>query len=299
MKEVGTFNVPLVMSLPASGRLFQMVGLQTDGHVYRWNGTTWVDMTASGGGPTFTAPEKIQRADQIIESVTLYDKIQRADKMIESVTLNDKIQRGDAALMTASFAAPDKIQRGDLATFTVALSAVSRSGSPDSDQWGDGWTDSSLGQTGVNHGNETPLQFGNVTVGTKLAYLQIDLTKFTGLTATGNSHPLVFNMVNNDAGSATFQFSAAGQAGKPFTESTLAQSNQPATPTAITRTPTAAVGANTITVTLTDAEMQQLLGKWVLIVLGKSFAGTNAWTTPSREDATPANRMKLTFTVKV
>lgn len=259
---------------------------------------TLIQKVASSSGTSFAPHEPTNRSDAAATKLSVIETTNRSDKAAFVHALAENTNRGDTPKLTLVTKTPDTENRTDLGNVVMKLTAISRSASPDSDSWGDAWTDSTVGQTGTNNGNSTPLQFGNVTVGTKLAYIQIDLTKFKNLTATGAAHTLVFQVVNNDVTSTAFQVAMQGQAGKPFTESTLTQSNQPATPSAITRAPTAAVGANTITVTLTNAEMQQLLGNWVLIVLGKSFAGTNAWTMPSREDATASNRMALTFTAK-
>ncbi len=263
----------------------------------------------SGGGgatvPTFTAPEKIQRGEQFSTTLTLNDKIQRSESVIlKQITLNDSIQRGDALkLPTISITPTDKIQRGDGCTFgPIALTAVSRSGTPDSDDWGDAWTDATVGNTGTNHGNADPLSIDGTALTTKVAWAEINLTRFTGLTATGGSHTLTFRATNTGVGNITgMKVNMAGQAGRPFTESTITQSNQPAIPSAIViNIPTITSGTTNAlqTATLSDSQMNQLLGKWVVIAINNANTLETA-TIHSREDATTTDRMTITFTAKV
>ncbi len=264
-------------------------------------------ISGSGGScptcpPTFIMPETVSRGDTIaLSPMRLSDTIRRADTIkFNPLKLNETVSRLDAyRIPTMTIKPPETLQRGDLAIFTVGpLTAVSRSGSPDADDWGDAWTDATIGQTGVNHGNVNPLQCGQAAAGIAVqrAYIKINLTRFTGLTAIGGAHTFTFMASHSVALLAeTLSFNCQGQAGNPFTESTIVQTNQPATPTAITRSFSVAAGAAQLfTVTFTDAEMNQLLGKWVLIVFIEGPALTT-FSIPSREDATTTNRMTITF----
>lgn len=260
----------------------------------------------SGSAPTLTTLERVNHSDLPISKLTNLQSLQHSDLPVTKLTPLQSLNHSDSPMIgTLALTPAQSVNHSDLAIFTIGpLYAVSRSSTPDTDDWGDAWTDSTVGQTGVNHGNETPLQFANVAVGAKTAYAEINLTRFSGLTPVGNSHTLTFKVNNTTAAAGNFQFAMGpsalgGGAIRPFTESTITQSNQPAAPTSITRSLMAATGLQTITVTLTDAELSQVLGKWALIVIGQSFVQTSAWTTPSREDATFTNRMNITFKVQI
>lgn len=187
------------------------------------------------------------------------------------LTLNDSHARGDAYLLPSiQMVMPESAAHDDNGLFTVGpLYALARSGSPDADDWGDAWTDSTIGNTGVNHGNADPLTVGNTAVVEQRAFMEFNLTRFTGLTGYGNSHTFQFRANSASALLAsTLNVAFGANASRPFVESTITQSNQPATPTLFTRSFSVAVDATfpLYTVTMTDAEINQLLGKWALVV---------------------------------
>lgn len=261
-------------------------------------------ISGQGGGgttcpPTFVISETPKRADRLVlNPMRFVDSERRADRIVlNPARFTDSISRVDAyRIPTASITPPETLQRNDLAIFTVNLTAVDRSGTPDSDDWGDAWTDSTIGQTGVNHGNESPLQATGLVTGVKRAYVKINLTRYTGLTATGGAHTFVFKARNtNLVLSSTLAIAMQGQAGNPFTESTITQSNQPAVPTAITRSVTVPAGdvLTTFTLTLTNAEMDQLLGKWALIVF--TTADLTQLNNITSREGTAGDEMTLTF----
>lgn len=261
----------------------------------------------SGGGggtaaPTFTAPEQVQTADKPVLTLTPTDRANVAEVPAFTLTPLDAVQLGDA-LPTLSLTAtpPDTVQPTDVLSTSVDFPAVTRSGTPDTDSWGDGWTDALLANQGVNHGNETPLKVAQVTAITEQrAYMEFDCTRFTGWTATGGT--FVFSdSQDSPALTVVLTVSFGAQAGRPFTESTLAQSNQPAVPTGFTRTFTLAANTGTAgtadrqTITLTAGEAQSLIGKWGLVTFQIPVGSLMTAYVASREDATAGNRPKLTL----
>jgi hypothetical protein len=256
------------------------------------------------GAPTFIFNEVRKLADTVVLAFTLAENRTEKDAVALTITATESRAAADRYLIPqVTLLAPEKRTSSDTATFIVGpQSAVSRSGTPDSDTWGDAWTDAALGQTGVNHGNADPLVIQNLTANVRQAFVEVDLTKFTGLTATGNAHTFSFRITNASLALAgTYSFACQGQATRPFVESTITQANEPAIPTAITRALNVAANTTTtLTVTFTDAEMNQLLAKWVLIVITATDAlGSVTSNITSRENATVANRMTIMFTAKV
>ena len=253
------------------------------------------------GGFNLIAPERRRAQIGYALSILLGDRASRRGLYSASINLLDRARR--ATIITATSLALAPIFRGsrrDNAQFTFILRAVARSTSPDADTWGDAWTEATLGQTGVNHGNETPLQVGNLTALTeRRGFMKIDLRGFSALAAAGGSHALVLNIGGNTSGLTAVVMTIAfgGQAASPFTESTLTQSNQPATPTGFTKAVTLPAGApvQDYSIALSDAEMQQLLGRWALLVMTVPLLTTVTISPRSRE---AAEKPTLTFTAR-
>lgn len=58
MQFLGTFKPPVVAALPAAGDVGRLVRLSTDNHIYHDNGSSWDDLTATGGaGGSFLSGE--------------------------------------------------------------------------------------------------------------------------------------------------------------------------------------------------------------------------------------------------
>lgn len=183
------------------------------------------------------------------------------------------------------------------ATAQFTQTAQSRSGAPDSDKWGDAWTDAAIGQTGTNHGNESPIIAASIVGAERRAYVKVDLRGFSK-TATGNAHTITCRVMNSSLIAAqTLRLRAGGNGStSPFTESTIAQNNQPAIPTDvdITSGNVAANTTQTLTFTLTDTQMNELLGEWALLLF--TSAGLSDMRIVSRE-GTAADRIALNFTL--
>jgi hypothetical protein len=249
--------------------------------------------------PTFVISETERRSEAVILQMLLQDQARRGDSLVFTPQFPETERRGDALIVTASAQLADTERRAALASFITAIAAVSRSGTPDSDMWGDGWTNAALGQTAINHGNETPLIVGANALGERRGYVKVDLRKFSGLTATGNAHTIMCRVTNTNGLMAQTLRLRAGSNGNtnPFTESTLAQNNQPAIPTTVDKSGNVNAGATTTLVfTLTDSEMNALLGNWVLMAL--TTTGLSDMQVISREGLA-ADRMTINFTARV
>lgn len=205
---------------------------------------------------------------------------------------------GEMTVPTWEFSSDLSIGSHISGTIEASWSADSRSGTPDSDLWGDAYVNNAVGQTGTNFGNVDPLQLNNIATSVRRAFIKVDLRGFSA-TATGNAHTITLRATNqNVATTATITLSAGGNVSSPFTESTITNNNAPAVPTAVVIT-SAAIPASTtqdVTFTLTDAQMNQLLGTWALIVLTTNSVLANV-NVNSRENATVSNRMALNFTL--
>jgi hypothetical protein len=201
------------------------------------------------------------------------------------------------SIPSASSQAQDSEQRSDQAKFTAAWTATARSGSPDSDAWGDAWVNAAVGQTGTNNGNAANLDCTNLVTGQRRAIIEFDLTRFTGHTAAGNTHTLAVSITAGALGGATVSFDFSATTSRPWTESTVTNANLPASTTLFTLTAVTTAGATqTFNLTLTDAQLAQLLGKWVQVLARTPAATTSTHTVAGRESA---SKPVLTFTTTI
>lgn len=274
--------------------------------IKRRTGTGYLAMGGGGGGgggggaPTFIITEPQRRADQmLLPGLRFAEPQRRADALrLNQLLLRDQQNRADLARIPSINAVLSESQRrADLARFTVNISATSRSGTPDNDMWGDGWVDATIAQTNTNHGNETPLNISAALTGARRAFIKVDLRKFSGLTAA-TAGTVGFRMTNvSGLTDATVGWSVTNSgAGNPFTESTLNNANAPTVNAVASGSLTVQANNNNAakTFSIPQATLTALLGNWALIVFtGDTLA---AVTTPSRENATLANRMSLSFT---
>lgn len=207
-----------------------------------------------------------RRPDTPVLGPGLPDARRSPEQILVSPTLTDFHKRPEVPQFTPT--ASDQAQRPETGLFTVDIKAVAQSGTPDSDMWGDSWTDATVANQGANHGSDTTLKVSQGTAQTEnRAFIKADLRKFSGLSASSGGHYLKLRITNGGVAAQNVNVALQGQAGNPFTESTITWNNQPATPTAITKSLSAAVGTASYQVPLTDAEMNQLLGNWALIVI--------------------------------
>lgn len=257
-----------------------------------------VTVSVPSGGPNFITPDKIGRQTSVGIGMSYPDKRGRSTTVGAGFTFNGKRGRSTTVTSSMSYQPPDRVGRSSKLTATISLLAVARSATPDNDEWGDAWTHAALGQIDVNHGNEAQLQCQN-TLGEKRAFMKINLLTYgTRYTATGNAHGMTIYVGGNGSGLAAVVLTLAFgvSATSPFTESTITRLNQPAMPTLFTKTINVPAGAAFLpyNITFTDAEMQQLLGQWVLIVLTVPALTTSTLNPRGREDT---NKPSLNFKV--
>lgn len=260
------------------------------------------NISGSGGScppcpPTFIFSETEQRSDAgfFLSPMRLTDLRKQADRVvISNLRLNETRNILDAQrvpLVTLTAAETRRLADvGLFGPFTYRTRA--RSGTPDTDEWGDAWTDGLLANQGVNHGNADPLAIANLTSATETrGFVEFNFTRFTGLFGSGSAHTFNFRAstaTNLASNSLTLNFGA--QASRWFTESTITWSNQPATPTLFTKSVTVVGDAAypTYSVTLSDAELNLLLGKWGLIVFTEPATSALGISVLSRENANVA-----------
>lgn len=262
------------------------------------------------GAPNILWNETVRRADQLkLNPLKLNETVSHADLMkVPSLKLSETVSRVDAyRTPTVTLTPPETLQRGETADFTFTLTALAPSGTPDTDEWGDAWTDNTVGQTGTNHGTTTPLNLsaGLAGVGTKVGWVEANLTRFTGLGATGSSHVVTAYFTNGSAVSAATitlkggPSAIGGGASRPFTESTITQSNQPAAPSSFTLTANLPAGATNqaLTFTLGNADLNAIIGKWATLQFTTSSTVTATPDTMVSREGAAGNR--VTFSMKL
>lgn len=152
--------------------------------------------------------------------------------------------------------------------------AMSRSGSPDSDAWGDAWVNRNVLNLTDNHGNETTMQFSAVTAATRHdAYCEISFVRFVGFVAGAGTKTLDFravwpSVIGNPNATILVDFQTSTS--RPWSESAVnanAQARFTSTAPFTQRTFTATQDGQqrTHVVTFTSDEMTEILGKWLLI----------------------------------
>ena len=182
---------------------------------------------------------------------------------------------------------------------STALVAVARSGSPDADAWGDAWTDATTGNAGNNHGNDANLLVSGSPTGIKNVYIMVDLTSYAGKTvAPGGLHTLGLYIAESGSsgGGSTYNVLITTTSTRPFVESAVTSASPPTTGnTQITYQIFRASGGSYFENTgFNDAQMQSLLGKWVMITLSCPNS-IDSGTVISRENAGATVRPTLSF----
>lgn len=183
-------------------------------------------------------------------------------------TLSDTFAVTDDLIPTVVTDHPDTFAQADVFTKAQFRNvAFGATGTPDTDAGGDSWVDQASAAT--NHGTEgTLVAKGKSTLANdeQRALLEFDFTRYVNMTAyVGGSHSLTLRIQNPTAllsVDVTVQLSRL--AARPFTESTVNWTNHPAAGTVI-KSQVFAVPANSeafYTMTLSDSEMNDLLGDW-------------------------------------
>lgn len=196
--------------------------------------------------------------------------------------------------------ADDTLRTSELASIDLDGWQCPRSTTPDADKWGDAWVDEQTGQTGVNHGNESPLNIVNTVVRRRFAFLKMDLRSLTGVTGRNVAGSgLTLFVVNSSALLAvnlTLFFERRSDDASPFTESTINWTNRPTGLTALFSKTLAVPAAQSglLTVPLAKADVDALLGHYVCVRI-ESDSTTTSVSARSREAATAADRPTMTL----
>lgn len=262
-----------------------------------------INVAVPSGGPNFIVPDRVGRRSAVGIGAPGVDRVGRKSEVIAGPTLRDSVGRSVNLSTTLSLVPSERVGRRSKLTMDLVITPPNRSGTPDADDWGDAYTDAALGQRDNNFGAVDQILMQN-TLGEKRSFIEINLTCIAaGFQATGNAHTFTVTLGGNGGGLKAVEVTLAfgASATRPFTESTITQRNQPATPSLFTKTMTVAAGAAVLpcTVTLTDAEMQQLINKWVLIVLTVPALTTSSINLRTREFATASQRAILTTKVTI
>lgn len=187
---------------------------------------------------------------------------------------------------------------------TLEFLIKSRSGTPDSDLFGDGWIDQAAATT--NHGNETPLIVkGKSTLANdeRRAFLKFGRTILSADFRANVGMNFVLLITNTDILSAVIVTIDVRRGANPFTESTLTWN----TPTAggpvsgtLIKTVTESIAANsteTVAVSLTLAETDALFNAddaWTYLrITGPGAVAPVTVQIASRENATAASKPRM------
>lgn len=240
------------------------------------------------------------------DEMALGDALQPGAELPETVGFGDEevnaLALGEALGATdtnrPSTALPEQVQVAEQGRIDLTEWRCPRSGSPDADPWGDAWVNEAVGQTGVNHGNETPLRVVNTALSRRFGFLKFDLRKLSGLTGqTAAGSGLRLFCGNTSAVAAvtlTLFFERRSDDASPFTESTLTWANRPTGLTALF-SKTLIVPVNSsgpLTVALAKADVDAMVGHFVCVRI-ESDNLTQEVTVRSREAATDTERPTL------
>jgi hypothetical protein len=241
---------------------------------------------------TITFPDKVKVTDQMAMTLTMTpDKLKITDGFgVNKLILPDNLKIRDG-FGTHSLVVPDNLKVRDALTLATFSTNGARSGTPDNDFAGDAWGDQA--NPGVNHGADTGIQCLPAVLGAseKRAWVKFDLTRFSNLTAfVGGTHFFRSVFVNASVAVANVITATISQNGasSPFTESTVTWTAPPTAGTVI-RAPTMSIptGTSTQTLTFTDADVNSMLGNWVLLAFTDPNTTDVLTTINSRENATP------------
>lgn len=249
-----------------------------------------------------------------IENAHLRDSYSVASSMPDSAHLRDaysvassqpdSVHVRDAYSLTLNGSWGDTAHFREAGIYTLTSLRCSRTGTPDADQMSDGWVDQA--STGTNHGNESLQCKGASSVpgsDQKIAFLQVDLTRLSGVHAASGGGSLTFIASTSNALLATsLSVGFAVQASRWFTESTMTYATGRPTPsvTALTGPSIATGAAASYTVTFTQAQLNTMLGNWVIFQFTTAGGAVpDTVTILSRDNATDSNRPAITLAVTI
>lgn len=194
-------------------------------------------------------------------------------------------------LMQAAWA--EDASTNDLTKVRLVTVNVARSGTPDTDPLFDAYGDQVLNTTNFGNANLQVKKSAAVGSNSKIGWLVIDLTNYSGWTASGTGLALTFRASTSLlVGNTTLAWSSQRVATKPFTESTVTYAAPPTAGTAVqSGTVDVANAAADFTITITAANLGACLGQWLIFIFQVTAVadlGVDTITIVSRDQA--ANR---------
>lgn len=238
--------------------------------------------TASSHAEDATVDDTLSLVARLAEDATVDDAFALRSSLAEDASVADDLR--------ARFSLTEDATVNDLVRLVVAGLFVSRTATPDADFQTDAWTDQAA--TGTNNGNSNLIVKGKSTLANdeRRGFLLYDLRSFTSWTAAGTGLQLTVSASNAGvltAETVTWTASVFAAASRPFTESALTWTNQPATGTnSATGTFSVPAGGavNTYTITVPPATVNAALGGWLMVAFTCATAATpNSVTIRSRE----------------
>lgn len=272
--------------------------------------TTVVVQSAPAGDADIIWTETPRYRDSIKPSVALPDRFVLRDSHRQNpLQLNETLRFVSTRIVPAVTATyPEPLKYRDSFIGRVDNLKVARTGTPDTDHLGDAWTDGSPLNTGVNHGNESPLPTsGNLLSATsQFPWFKWNLTtpRFIGLAHRAGVGTCQFSFWASQglAVVQTLNVILWTSAANPFTESTINFSNQPTPPAVgtgnrVDRSFSILVGAanGRYDINLTATEFAPFIGNWMLIRMDSSAVLATPINIVSREGATSGERPLLSF----
>lgn len=268
-------------------------------------------LTGGGGGagttvPTYTYNEALHIRDARIFGWTRNEALHIRDADVFGWTRDEALHIRDAYSLTAAPTYDDHLRLIDAFSMQLTSLIVGRSGTPDTDQISDAYADQLAANAGTNFGNASLQAKGASTApgsDQKIAWIQVDLTKVTGVTAGAAGGSITFKASTSNLLIATaLTVGFAVQASRWFTESTMTWNTGRPTPTTTALTgPSVATGAAaSYTVTFTQAQLDTMIGKWVIFQFTTAGGALpDTVTILSRDDATASNRPSFTAAFKL
>jgi hypothetical protein len=253
--------------------------------------------------PTVTEPEKIQAVDSFgIVQLRQDDINMSADRVnLASVRPEISVASDAIASVTSSRVTNVLFNTSSTAPLKVVEAAQARTGSADSNSWGDAGANGGATTQSTNYGNFSPLPISAVAGVTGIAYFYVDLRRFSGFTQSSTlNSTFSFWASLNSVVASTGKVTYGASASKPFTESTLTYSNRPANPTALntgTFAPAANGGAGgqaaQFTHTINSAVTSALGGFLFIVMEGNSATDGNLYVATRESTAPPSMTLNI------
>jgi len=227
----------------------------------------------SGSGPTFIIKDYAGATDKITQAWTLPESAGAADSaMTWANTRFDNVGASDALTLTGTPVYQDKVGASDSELLQVDEKAQVSISTPDTAAWGDSYVNRTVAQAGNNFSANNYWEVAAGTAATQEdAYVEIDFTRFAGLSAGVGSSYLRFTFTWQAVGltpSQTLLVDMRSNASRPFVESTITANNHArfASSSPYSQRSVAHLMDGTqysVDVILTSAEINNLVGKWL------------------------------------